>query len=128
MGTLLENKHKVYEILFPDGMVYYGYTSTPFHVRIERHVEASQVGRSKLYQKMRNAEYDCVCRVINTFPTKEEALQWEIKLIRRTPAKYKLNTSWGGEDGENNHRQWHQQKIIRNHYKRKNSKPKYKYK
>ena len=33
---------------------------------------------------MRNAEYDCDCRVVNRFPTMEEALDWEKKLIKKT--------------------------------------------
>ena len=41
--------------------------------------------KSFLYKKMRNAEYDCDCRVVNQFPTMEEALDWEKKLIKRTP-------------------------------------------
>ena len=127
MATQSENKFKVYEIKFKDGSVYYGYTAKPFKMRLEEHVNASQVGKSKLYKKMRNAEYDCDCRVINTFPTQEEALEWERKMIKRTPFERKLNTSWGGENGENNHRRWKQQDIIKKHFKKKNAKEKYRY-
>jgi len=117
--------YKVYEIKFNDGMVYYGYTAKPFKMRMAEHMTSSQKGKNKLYKKMRNAEYDCDCRVINSFPTMEEALDWEKKLIKRTPHDLKLNTSWGGENGENNFRRWKQQDIIKKYFKRKKSKYKF---
>ena len=117
--------YKVYEIKFKDGMVYYGYTAKPFEMRMAEHMNKSQKGKNKLYKKMRNAEYDCDCRVVNQFPTMEEALDWEKKLIKRTPHNLKLNSSWGGENGENNYRRWKQQDIIKKHYKRKKSKYKF---
>ncbi len=116
---------KVYEIRFKDGFVYYGYTAKPFNFRLTEHLKASQKGKSLLYKKMRNAEYDCDARVIQTFPTMEEALDWEKKLIKRVPQNLKLNSSWGGEKGENNHRRWKQQEIIKKHYKRKKTKYKF---
>ena len=85
---------KVYEIKFKDGFVYYGYTANPFNRRLQEHLKASQKGKSLLYKKMRNAEYDCDCRVVNQFPTMEEALDWEKKLIKRTPYNLKLNKSF----------------------------------
>ena len=57
----------------------------------------------------------------------DEALDWEKKLIKRTPKKNASNVSWGGENGENNKRRWAQQDIIKKHYKKKNKKQKYKY-
>jgi len=117
--------YKVYEIKFPDGCVYYGYTAKPFTMRLEEHIISSQRGKSKLYKKMRLTDYDCTCRIVNKFPDKEMALDWEKRLIKRTPTERKLNTSWGGEDGENNHRVWRRQDIIKKYYKRKNSKDKY---
>lgn len=116
---------KVYEIKFADGCVYYGYTAKPFRMRLEEHINSSQKGKSKLYKKMRLTDYDCTCRIVNTFPDKETALAWERKLIKRTSYDRKLNTSWGGEDGENNHRVWRRQDIIKKYYKRKNSRDKY---
>ena len=110
--------YKVYEIKFKDGMVYYGYTAKPFKMRMAEHIDASQKGKSILYKKMRNVEYDCDARVIQQFPTMEEALDWEKKLIKNTPHQFKLNTSWGGENGENNYRRWKQQDIIKKHNKR----------
>ena len=120
-------EYKVYEIKFPDGCVYYGYTAKPFELRLNEHITSSQKGKSKLYKKMRLTDYDCTCRIVNTFPDKETALEWERKLIKRTPYDRKLNTSWGGEDGENNQRRWRQQDIIKKHYRRKNRKDKYRY-
>ena len=117
--------YKVYEIKFKDGMVYYGYTAKPFKMRMAEHIDASQKGKSILYKKMRNVEYDCDARVIQQFPTMEEALDWEKKLIKNTPHQFKLNTSWGGENGENNYRKWKQQDIIKKHYKRKRTKYKF---
>ena len=117
--------YKVYEIKFKDGMVYYGYTAKPFEMRMSEHLKASQKGKSLLYKKMRNAEYDCDARVIQHFPIMQEALDWEKKLISKTPHNLKLNTSWGGENGENNFRTWKQQDIIKKYYKRKKSKYKF---
>ena len=84
---------KVYEIKFKDGFVYYGYTAKPSNPTLQEHLKASQKGKSLLYKKMRNAEYDCDCRVVQTFPTMEEALEWEKKLIKITPHNLKLNKS-----------------------------------
>ena len=75
--------YKVYEIKFPDGCVYYGYTAKPFTMRLEEHITSSQRGKSKLYKKMRLTDYDCSCRIVNTFPDKDTALEWERKLIKR---------------------------------------------
>ena len=119
------SRYKVYEIKFKDGMIYYGYTAKPFKMRMAEHIEKSQKGKNKLYKKMRNAEYDCDARVVQHFPTMEEALDWEKELIKRTPQNLKLNTSWGGENGENNFRRWKQQDIIKTHYKRKKTKYKF---
>jgi len=118
--------YSVYEIKFKDGFVYYGYTAKPFKMRMAEHIEASQKGKSSLYKKMRNAEYDCDARVVQHFPTMEEALEWEKKLIKQTPKHLKLNTSWGGENGENNYRRWKQQDIIKKYYGRKKEKFQYK--
>ena len=61
--------------------------------RVDEMVEDLNI-KSFLYKKMRNAEYDCDCRVVNQFPTMEEALDWEKKLIKRTPYTLKLNSSF----------------------------------
>lgn len=117
--------YKVYEIKFADGCVYYGYTAKPFAMRLEEHIISSQRGKSKLYKKMRLTDYDCTCRIVNKFPDKQMALTWERKLIKRTRHDYKLNTSWGGEDGENNQRLWCQQDIIKKYYRCRTRKDKY---
>ena len=40
----------VYRIDFPDGKVYFGYTAKPLAVRLEEHIESSQVGKSCIRQ------------------------------------------------------------------------------
>ena len=117
----------VYRIDFPDGKVYFGYTAKPLAVRLEAHIESSQVGKSPLYKAIRMCDYECVGREVNKFHTMEEALDWEKKLIKKTSKEKRLNVSWGGENGENNKRRWAQQDIIKKHYKKKNRKEKYKY-
>lgn len=119
--------YTVYSIDFPDGKVYYGYTAKPLKARLEEHITSSQVGKSPLYKAIRMCDYNCSIRTLNHFPTMKEALDWEIKLIKRTPKDKRLNVSWGGENGENNKRRWAQQDIIKKHYRKKNNKAKYKY-
>ena len=117
----------VYVIEFKDGKLYYGYTAKPLRIRLQEHITSSQKGKSPLYRAIRASNYDCFMREVNTFHSMEEALEWEKKLIKRTPKNKRLNVSWGGENGENNKRRWAQQDIIKKHYKKKNRKEKYKY-
>ena len=77
----------VYRIDFPDGKVYFGYTAKLLAVRLEEHITSSQVGKSPLYKAIRLCDYKCVGREVNKFRTMEEALDWEKKLIKRTPKK-----------------------------------------
>ena len=111
----MKENYKVYEIKFKDGMVYYGYTAKPFEMRMAEHMSKSQKGKNKLYKN----------HFKDKFHTMEEALDWEKKLIKKTPHNLKLNRSWGGENGENNFRRWKQQDIIKKHFKRKKTKYKF---
>ena len=76
----------VYRIDFPDGKVYFGYTAKPLPIRLEEHITSSPAGKS-LYKAIRLCDYKCVGREVNKFSTMEEALDWEKKLIKRTPKK-----------------------------------------
>ena len=115
----------LYEIKFKDGFVYYGYTAKPFNLRLKEHLKASQKGKSLLYKKMRNAEYDCDARVVQTFPYNGRSIRLGKEVNKKDAHNLKLNSSWGGENGENNYRRWKQQDIIKKHYKRKKSKYKF---